>query len=218
MQKLIALKNKKGFTLIEMLIVILIIVILLAIAVPAVAAYRRDALRTQDEGAIETIRTAIEAAVIRTTPVYTNTYQSVDFHTSGILDYDALLNLAATHTDSETREFYGLLADYLGPNFQGNFKFRYQLANNGGSTSVYGTSARLNYVSYWRSDSLATDYDSVMLYHNTLSTWSPSSTAAPGTGGYYSYMANQMCYLQELVDAGYNNMSTFDTLNNYLGA
>ncbi len=63
MQKLIQLKNKKGFTLIEMLIVILIIVILLAIAVPSVIAYRKDAERTADLGAAKTLYTAIEAAL-----------------------------------------------------------------------------------------------------------------------------------------------------------
>ncbi len=212
MQKLIEMKNKKGFTLIEMLIVILIIVILLAIAVPAVAAYRRDALRTQDEGAIETIRTAIEAAVIRTTPEINHNYQNIAFHVGSNLDYDALVALSTTHADAETQEFYGLLAEYLGPNFQGNFNISYQIANNGGSTSVYGTSARVNYVSYWRNDSLANDYDSVMLYHRTLGTWNPDVDAAPGTGAYYSYMANNLCYLQELVDAGYG-----DSLTSYIG-
>ncbi len=63
MQKLIQLKNKKGFTLIEMLIVILIIVILLAIAVPSVIAYREDSQRTADLGAAKTVYTALEATL-----------------------------------------------------------------------------------------------------------------------------------------------------------
>ncbi len=184
------LKNKKGFTLIEMLIVILIIVILLAIAVPAVAGYRRDALRTQDEGAIESIRTAIEAAVIRATPEYSIYYG----HRGTDLDYDALVSLSTTHADPDTREFYGLLADYLGPNFQGNFSFHYMLN--------YGAHDHIYWVSYWRSDALATDYDSIMLYHRTLGNWNPKSNAAIGSEAYYAYMANEMCYLQELVDAG----------------
>ncbi len=64
MQKLIELKNKKGFTLIEMLIVILIIVILLAIAIPSVIAYREDSQRTADLGAAKTIYTALEATLV----------------------------------------------------------------------------------------------------------------------------------------------------------
>ncbi len=191
MQKLMEMKNKKGFTLIEMLIVILIIVILLAIAVPAVAGYRRDALRTQDEGAIESIRTAIEAAVIRATPEYSTYYG----HRGTDLDYADLVSLSTTHADGETREFYGLLADYLGPNFQGNFSFHYML--------TYGEHDHIYWVSYWRSDALGQDDDSIMLYHNTLNNWGPDINAAPGTNGYFSYMANNMCYLQELLDAGY---------------
>ncbi len=61
MQKLMEMKNKKGFTLIEMLIVILIIVILLAIAIPSVVAYRKDSERTADLGAAKTVYTALEA-------------------------------------------------------------------------------------------------------------------------------------------------------------
>ncbi len=158
--KLKKLKNKKGFTLIEMLIVILIIVILLAIAVPAVAAYRRDALRTQDEGAVETIRTAIQAAVIRTTPddngsSYFHLFNG--YHVGVNLDYDRLVSISNnTSLDQETRDFYGLLAGYLGPNFQGNFTFCYDVDNPSGD--------RIDWVSYWRSDS-ATANDSVMFYH-----------------------------------------------------
>ncbi len=173
MQKLMELKNKKGFTLIEMLIVILIIVILIAIAVPAVAAYRRDALRTQDEGAIETIRTAIESAMVRSRPSDNNTDGSLDEHSSsrltaggvsgGVLNYEKIVALSNDTTlDFDTREFYTLLGEYLGPNFQGNFKFQY----NFGSTYASGsTSWYLYYVSYWRSDSATSD-EAVMLYHH----------------------------------------------------
>ncbi len=166
MQKLMEMKNKKGFTLIEMLIVILIIVILLAIAVPAVAAYRRDALRTQDEGAIETIRTAIEASMVRSRPLDTSS-GGMDEHVSStispVLDYETLVTISEnTAIDYDTRMFYGELAERLGPNFQGNFKFHYHFASPyvGGSYSPY-----VYWISYWRSDS-ATDDDSVMLYHH----------------------------------------------------
>ncbi len=156
------LKNKKGFTLIEMLIVILIIVILLAIAVPAVAAYRRDALRTQDEGAIETIRTAIESAMIRVRPHDNNTDGSLDEHLTGELDYNTLISLSQTEPNADTKEFYKLLAEYLGPNFQGNFKFQY---NFGSTYSSGSNTAYLYWLSYWRSDNTTSD-DAVMLYHH----------------------------------------------------
>ncbi len=69
------LKSKKGFTLIEMLVVILIIVILLAIAVPSVIAYREDSQRTADSGAAKLAYTALEAAL--TNEVIDNTNPTV---------------------------------------------------------------------------------------------------------------------------------------------
>ncbi len=190
MQKLIDMKNKKGFTLIEMLIVILIVVILLAIAVPAVAAYRRDALRTQDEGAIETIKTAVEATLIRVRPIDTDT-GSYDSHTTVNLDYETLVSLSTTHADEDTREFYGELAERLGPNFQGNFKFSYEFATYGGS---YGP--HMDWVSYWRSDNATTD-ESVMMFLNALGNSVTDYRTPeyldvivaehPTLGGYYNY-------------------------------
>ncbi len=180
------LKNKKGFTLIEMLIVILIIVILLAIAVPAVAGYRRDALRTQDEGAVETIRTAIEASLVRVRPKDTDT-GSIDTHTSGNLDYETLIALSTDATlepDADTREFYGALAERLGPNFKGNFKFNYEFAAYGGTYSPF-----LDWVSYWRSDNTTSD-DSVLLYHYAYLNWTNNAQAIA---------AREMVYLDELI-------------------
>ncbi len=70
------IKNcKKGFTLIEMLIVILIIVILLAIAVPSVIAYREDSERTADLGAAKQVYTALEAALTNNDPPPPNSVQ-----------------------------------------------------------------------------------------------------------------------------------------------
>ncbi len=152
MQKLIEMKNKKGFTLIEMLIVILIIVILLAIAVPAVAGYRRDALRTQDEGAVETILTALESTLIREDLHLTDTGSTWGGHRSPHLDYDALVNYTDA-TNPETEDFYHLLSEYLGPNFQGNFYFRWIEATN-----------EIGYIFYWRSDN-ATSQENVMIYN-----------------------------------------------------
>ncbi len=162
MQKLIEMKNKKGFTLIEMLIVILIIVILLAIAVPAVAAYRRDALRTQDEGAVETILTALEAALIRETPVSDGGHNGPNqFHESAYLDYAALATPDTT-LPQETQDFYKLVGEYLGPNFQGNFKFIYNTDHYPDEFTISRNGIAM--IAYWRSDS-ATSEDSVMMYY-----------------------------------------------------
>ncbi len=150
-----------------MLIVIMIITVLIAIAVPAVSAYRRDALRTQDEAAVETIITALESALVRMDPGNTvvDAARPTNFaHFSGNLDYDTLVNPPATITDRDTIEFYQLLADYLGPNFQGNFKFAY----NKNYLNDPDLPKGIAWVSYWRSDSLTSD-DAVMFYYGN--TW-----------------------------------------------
>ncbi len=169
MQKLIELKNKKGFTLIEMLIVIMIVVVLIAIAVPAVAAYRRDALRTQDEGGVETILTALEAAYVRKQPTNNSGHWSdvgagTDFFESGTLDYGTL---AAGHADPATDEYYKLVAEYLGPNFHGNFKFIYNddFRVDGSTISQGGVAL----IAYWRSENVI-DEESVMIYYPEVST------------------------------------------------
>ncbi len=165
MIKIFSSRKKEGFTLIEMLIVILIIVILIAIAVPAVTGYRRDALRTQDEGGIETVRTALEAALIRSRPIDNTSDSRLDRHSSGNLDYEAL---RAYDGDEETEKFYNLIADYLGPNFQGNFWFEYTHSSGYNST----VKPHISSISYWRSDD-ATEDESIMFYNTN---WSETRT------------------------------------------
>lgn len=62
MNKLRALKNKKGFTLIELIIVIVIIAILAAIAIPAMSGFKKDAERGAAEANARTGYTAVSAA------------------------------------------------------------------------------------------------------------------------------------------------------------
>ncbi len=153
MQKLLKLKNKKGFTLIEMLVVILIIVILITIAVPAVAGYRRDAQETADSGAAKTVFTALEAAATKISPgtmtgAVTTTANNSTSKT--YLDIDVLEADAANATNPD--EYAEAVLAFLGANFKGEFRFGFN--NSTGS---------INWVAFRREG--ATGTDSTMLYH-----------------------------------------------------
>ncbi len=146
------LRQKKGFTLIEMLVVILIIVILITIAVPAIAGYRENAQHTADVAALETVHKALEAAMIQTE---SSDYGEGYLHSRTNHSYESL----STYTDTANpgkEEFYHLIADYLGANFEGYFKFL--LSNN--NTDVL-------MISYWESMSATSD-ESVMFYHTSV--------------------------------------------------
>ncbi len=133
MQKLMQLKNKKGFTLIEMLIVILIVVILIAIAVPAVNSYREDAAATADEGAAKTMYTALEAALTE--------FEYLAYGT-GNTDYTFLYPVTGNNDMLTTSQVMDPTAGYSaayvaraislagGHDFPGKFKFGYSISDN----------------------------------------------------------------------------------------
>lgn len=54
--------NRKGFTLIELIIVIVILAILAAIAIPAVSKYVGEAKKSQEEGNLAVVKSAAGAA------------------------------------------------------------------------------------------------------------------------------------------------------------
>lgn len=76
-EKLCALKNKKGFTLIEMLVVIAIIAVLVAIAIPVVGSSTNKAACAANAANLRSIKAEV------TTAFLTNDTTNYDFVTSG---------------------------------------------------------------------------------------------------------------------------------------
>ena len=72
-------RNQKGFTLMELMVVIIIVAILAAVAVPLYINYVRDAQRTEARGAIGAVITA-EQTYFQQTGVYLN-YSNAQFTT-----------------------------------------------------------------------------------------------------------------------------------------
>ncbi len=132
MQKLIQLKNKKGFTLIEMLIVILIIVILIAIAVPAISSYRADSQRTADIGAAKTLYTGIEAVIaqrgyIEDADGFVDPYTDATDTTRNLLTTTQVMDPTAGYSAA----LMGDILDAIGRHdFPGMFKFGYDVDTN----------------------------------------------------------------------------------------
>lgn len=98
------LMNKKGFTLMEMLIVVAIIVILVAIAIPTFSSSLDDAKEAADDA---NMRGAKGIAV---------TMQLADGLEDGTYYYDAVNGKLVTEDDAETKqvEGYGKLGDNNG--------------------------------------------------------------------------------------------------------
>ncbi len=154
MQKLIQLKNKKGFTLIEMLVVILIIVILIAIAIPAVAGYRADATETADKGAAEVIFNALEGAATKYPPSESANITGATIGSS--TTHDTVYS-TATITIGDTTQMVGpyleAVQEFLGTNVHGTFKFNVTLSTGS-----------VNWVSYVREGAEKND-SNTMIYH-----------------------------------------------------
>ncbi len=161
MQKLMKLNNKKGFTLIEMLVVILIIVILIAIAVPAVAGYRNDAQETSDKGAAETIFNALEAAATKyppSEPVNRGAAALTVDTTAGTIYATGTLEIGGT---GMVGPYLESVQEFLGTNVEGTFRFQVELSTGS-----------VRWVTYVR-EGAEKNISNTMLYH-----------AADGVSGY----------------------------------
>ncbi len=155
MKKIFCIKDKKGFTLIEMLIVILIIVILLAIAVPSVIAYREDSQTTADSGGAKTVYTALEAALanhtIEVPTVNTAVWWFRDNDSDGTDDeiiYRVTLNAKSAHNELPGAN------DFLNPEvFTGYYRYGFSTETNS-----------INWVSYHPGDEVIVENSEVMVY------------------------------------------------------
>ncbi len=161
------LKNKKGFTLIEMLVVILIIVILIAIAVPAVAGYRADANETADKGAAETIFNALEAASTQHMPNEPANILGAPIGTAPASDQIFSNATIVIGSAQMTGPYLEAVQEFLGANLHGTFRFNVTLSTGS-----------VNWVTYVK-EGAQKNTANTMLYH-----------AADGVSGYMDEVIN----------------------------
>ncbi len=105
------MKTKKGFTLIELMIVIAIIAIIAAIAIPNLIQARKNANESSAVGSLKTIGSA------------QTLYREGDKDTNGILDYGNLQQLAGVATG-------GLIDPALGSGVKSGYNFRAEPSNS----------------------------------------------------------------------------------------
>ncbi len=159
MNVLTNLKNKKGFTVVEMIVVVLVIMILIAIAIPAVAGYRADANETADRGSAETVYNAFEAASTKFTP--TEPDNLVGAVNSGLIKrvnnrQEAFTQIPITQeilvTNANPGPLLETAGELLGDNFTGHFTF-----------SLNMETGDVNWVTY-RREGEENAYENIMLY------------------------------------------------------
>jgi type IV pilus assembly protein PilA len=99
-------RNEKGFTLMELMVVIVIVAILAAVAVPLYINYVKDAQRTEAKAAIGAIITAEQTYYLKSpgfTPNAAPTYALVpDLVTRGFLDANFLTDISRRWTIANT--------------------------------------------------------------------------------------------------------------------
>lgn len=89
------LSNEKGFTLIELMIVVAIIGILAAIAIPNFMAYQCKANQREGQAQMSNLRTALEAYYAENN-TYTNSFDDMDFTYKGADLYNVTIDSFST--------------------------------------------------------------------------------------------------------------------------
>lgn len=102
-EKLCALKNKKGFTLIEMLVVIAIIAVLVAIVVPVVTGSSKKASAAADAANLRSAEASVAILVING-ELDADTYTAADLASHGI-------DIPANAKSDNSLEFKCVVAD-----------------------------------------------------------------------------------------------------------
>jgi prepilin-type N-terminal cleavage/methylation domain-containing protein len=106
-------RNEKGFTLMELMVVIVIVAILAAVAVPLYINYVKDAQRTDAKAAIGAIISAEHTAYLKCPPSETPSYAST---LSELVDVRKVLDIGFQR-DVENRWIIGITVGENPPSF-----------------------------------------------------------------------------------------------------
>lgn len=119
-------KNKKGFTLVELIVVLVILAILMAILIPALTGYIRKA---QDKQVVAEGRTALMAAQTALSEAYEKKNVDTTF------DGPAIVTAITDLTDGDLDGAYEVVADPT------TYKVKKLSYSNGKKTAVYNSKA-----------------------------------------------------------------------------
>lgn len=119
-------KNKKGFTLVELIVVLVILAILMAILIPALTGYIRKA---QDKQVVAEGRTALMAAQTALSEEYEKKAAGANFVEKNVTDEITEL------TDGDLDGFYSAVVD------PATYKVKTLSYSNGKKTAVYNSEA-----------------------------------------------------------------------------
>lgn len=92
-------KNNKGFSLVELIIVIAIMAVLIAILAPAFIRYVEQSRQSADLSAVEDIVKAVKTSVANGEVVLESTAKTVEVKTSGTTATDSKIVTALTNSD-----------------------------------------------------------------------------------------------------------------------
>lgn len=103
-------KNKKGFTLVELIVVLVIIAILAAVLVPTVSGYIKRANRTADQSAAKTAYTAYSSALTDWIGEHTTATSVVEDEVKQIVEDDGYLSTTEINKCTPTYSTDGSMA------------------------------------------------------------------------------------------------------------
>jgi prepilin-type N-terminal cleavage/methylation domain-containing protein len=143
------MKNQKGFSLVELLVVVIIIAIIAAIAIPNLLASRRAA---NEASAISTLRTYHSAEATYQATTGNSTHYGNETDLAGLVD--AIL---ATNDPTKSGYAFALSVDGTGPTDSTNYCATATPSSQGSTgTRVFGISADTGGVIYGSTPSLTT--------------------------------------------------------------